>query len=91
MIIETSTVAIAGGGTLTTTTTTGSLDNVTRFFDRVTLSYYITDNWKASIGHRYYGGKNALALGTEYALPVGRGAMASGVASVSISASMTSR
>ena len=72
-----STVAIAGGGTLTTTTTTGSLDNVTRFFDRVTLSYYITDNWKASIGHRYYGGKNALALGTEYALPVGRGAMAS--------------
>ena len=72
-----STVAIPGGGTLTTTTTSANLANVTRFFDRVTLSYYLTNDWKASVGQRYFGGKNLLALGTEYAIPVGRGVMAS--------------
>ncbi len=68
------TVAIPGPGTLTTA---DGLTNVTRFFDRVTLSYYMTDNWKASVGHRYSGGRNALAVGTEYALPAGRGMMTS--------------
>lgn len=42
----------------------------TRFFDKVNLSYYINDNWKAFVGHRYLGGKNALALGTEVAFRV---------------------
>jgi hypothetical protein len=71
----TSVGAIPGPGTLTTTNS--SLQNKTRFFDRVSVSYYLTDNWKASVGHRYMGGKNALALGTEYAMPAGRGMMAS--------------
>jgi len=72
--IGSSSVAITNG---TITTTTAHLAEVTRFFDRATLSYYLTDDWKASIGQRYFGGKNLLALGTEYAIPVGRGVMAS--------------
>ena len=58
-------------------TTTPFADNTTRFFDAVDLSYYVTDQWKLSVGHRLYSGKNALALGTEYALPVARGTLAS--------------
>jgi len=75
----TSRTFVAGLGTATQTisSTSGQLDNVTRFFDRVTLSYYMTDNWKASIGHRYFGGRHMLALGSEHALPLGRGVMAS--------------
>lgn len=42
----------------------------TRFFDKVNLAYYINDDWKAFVGHRYLGGKNALALGTEVAFRV---------------------
>jgi hypothetical protein len=38
----------------------------TRMFDKVDLAYYVTDDLKLSIGHRYYGGKNALALGGEW-------------------------
>ena len=75
LVSSSSTVAIPGPGTLTTTTLSPALDDKTRFFDRITLSYYITDNWKASIGHRYLGGRHALTLGTEHALPVGRGVM----------------
>ena len=52
-------------------------DVQTRFFDQINLKYYVTDDWNAYIGHRYLGGRNAFALGTEYALPVGRGTMAS--------------
>jgi hypothetical protein len=62
----------SNGNTATVVTTSGALDDVTRFFDRLTLSYYVTDNWKASIGHRYLGGRHALTLGTEYAMPTGR-------------------
>jgi hypothetical protein len=58
--------------TLTQTITSGS-----RFFDQVNLAYYINDNWKAYIGQRYLGGKNALALGTEIGLPLGRGMLGS--------------
>jgi hypothetical protein len=65
---------ISGPGTLTTVT--GSLQSKTRFFDRVSVNYYFTDNWKGWVGHRYTGGKNALALGTEYALGGSRGMMA---------------
>ena len=39
----------------------------TRFFDKIDLSYYLQDNLKLSIGHRYLGGKHAAALGAEYA------------------------
>lgn len=42
---------------------------VTRFFDRVSLSFYVTDDWKASIGYRYFDGKHSLSFGTEYAIP----------------------
>jgi hypothetical protein len=39
----------------------------TRFFDKINLAYYLTDDWKAFAGHRYVGGRNALALGSEFA------------------------
>lgn len=72
----------AGGVILTTVTT--NLTNVTRFFDRADLSYYLTDNWKASVGQRYMGGKNAVALDTEYAFPAGHNTMASLFAEASV-------
>lgn len=64
-----STVAIPLGS-ITTTTTTAMLQNVTRFYDRLTISYYLTDNWRASLGHRYLGGRNAASFSTEYAIPM---------------------
>jgi hypothetical protein len=68
----------ASGGLVTTfagavATTAPVLTNVSRFYDRLDVSYYLTDDWKAFAGHRYTGGKNALALGTEYAMPLGHG------------------
>jgi hypothetical protein len=48
-------------------------DVKTRFFDHVDLTYYWTDNWDTYIGHRYLGGKHALAVGSEAALPIGVG------------------
>lgn len=60
-----------------TSTFTEGYDVRTRFFDQINLSYYLTDNWQAFIGHRYLGGKNALALGTEYALPLGHNRLVS--------------
>lgn len=36
-----------------------------QFFDMIDVSFYPTDDWKVSVGHRYVGGRNALALGTE--------------------------
>lgn len=56
---------------------TDSFDVQTRFFDNVNLAYYLTDNWQAFVGHRYVGGKNALALGTEISMSLGAGRMAS--------------
>lgn len=38
----------------------------TRMFDKVDLAYYVTDDLQLSIGHRYFGGKNLLALGGEW-------------------------
>jgi Chaperone of endosialidase len=52
-------------------------DLKTQFFDKINLSYYPLDNWKVFVGHRYLGGKHAAALGTEWALPLGGGTMAS--------------
>ncbi len=45
----------------------------TRFFDEVDMSYYLTDDFKLSVGHRYLGGQNAAALRTEWAFPLGHG------------------
>ena len=82
-ITNTSLVPPGGGGgapagVFTVGTFTETFDIRTRFFDQINLKYYVTDNWSAFIGHRYLGGKNALALGTEYALPLNNGMMASG-------------
>jgi hypothetical protein len=38
----------------------------TRFFDQVNLAYYLQDNFKVFVGHRYLGGKHAAAFGGEY-------------------------
>lgn len=65
-------------------TASGLVDGVTqtyeiktRFFDQVDLSYYLTDNFKTFVGHRYLGGKHALALGGEYGIATGNGSMVS--------------
>ncbi|MCC6946508.1 MAG: hypothetical protein IT539_01960 [Bradyrhizobiaceae bacterium] len=47
-----------------------SYDVKTRFFDQINLHYYYTDNARLTIGHRYLGGKHALALGGEWAIPL---------------------
>jgi hypothetical protein len=64
----------------TTSATVGNLIQTyeikTRFFDQVNLAYYLQDNLKVYAGHRYLGGKNALALGGEYGIPMSRGVMA---------------
>jgi hypothetical protein len=64
-------------GSIVTTTFIESYDVKTRFMDQVNLKYYFTDNWDGYIGHRYLAGRNALALGSEMAMPLGRGVMAS--------------
>ena len=57
-------------GTINGLTTT--YDNKTRFFDQMDVAYYLTDNLEAYIGHRYLGGKHALALGGEYGIQMGK-------------------
>jgi hypothetical protein len=47
-----------------------------RIFDKVDLSWYPTDNWKLSVGHRYVGGQHAAALGTEVLFGLGGGTAA---------------
>ena len=64
-------------GVATTSIFTEGYNVQTRFFDQVNLKYYITDNFAGYVGHRYTGGQNALALGSETALPLGGGVMAS--------------
>jgi hypothetical protein len=49
----------------------------TRFFDDVSASYYVTDNFRASIGHAYIFGTHFLRLGSEYGFGLGGGRMAS--------------
>jgi hypothetical protein len=57
-----------------------TFDIKTRFFDEINLKYYVNNNWDVYAGHRYLGGKNMLALGTEVAVPLslGRGTLATG-------------
>ena len=59
------------------TTIIDSYDLRTRFFDKVNLAYYLNDNLKVFVGHRYLGGNNALALGAELAWRVNGPLMAS--------------
>ncbi len=57
-----------------------TVDIKTRFFDSIDAAYYWSDDLKLKIGHRYYGGEHALALGAEYGFPArtfGPGTMAS--------------
>src|SRR5207245_437544 len=39
------------------------------------LEYYLNEDWKALVGHRYLGGKHAFAVGTELAGSLGNGFM----------------
>jgi len=64
-------------GVITNSAATDAYSVRTRFFDEINLKYYVTDNFNAYVGHRYLGGKNALALGSEYAFGLGHGVMAS--------------
>jgi hypothetical protein len=63
-----------------TTVVTGGVTQTynvqTRFFDQVNLGYYLQDNFRVYVGHRYLYGKNALAVGGEYGLPMSHGIMA---------------
>ncbi|AMN40351.1 hypothetical protein [Rhodoplanes sp. Z2-YC6860] len=83
-----STIAPGGPGGAAGLATTSSFfegyDVKTRFFDQINLKYYIGDNWDVFAGHRYQGGKHALALGTEVGMPVGRGGMATAFAEARI-------
>ncbi len=72
---------VVGPVITTTTAMTASLINgfsvPTRVFDEINLKYYFTNDISGYAGHRYLGGRNALALGAELAQPLGRGVMAS--------------
>lgn len=48
----------------------------TRFFDELNVAYYVQDDLQVYAGHRYLGGRNALALGGEWGLPLNHGVMA---------------
>jgi hypothetical protein len=78
-ILTTSTILPVGTtpGVTTTSTFTDAYDIKTRFFDQINLKYYFTDDASAYVGHRFLGGRNALALGAEAALPLGHGIMGS--------------
>jgi hypothetical protein len=65
----------ASGLTSPTTLTVYDID--TRFFDRIDVSYYLNENAKVGIGHRYLSGKNALALRGEWAAPLAGGRLGS--------------
>lgn len=63
----------------TTSQTVGTLIQTyeikTRFFDQINLAYYATDDLKLFVGHRYIGGKHAVALGTEWGVSLQHGVM----------------
>jgi hypothetical protein len=64
-------------GPIVTSTVVNSFNIATRYFDEINLRYYFTEDSNGYVGHRYLGGKNALALGAEFAQPLGHGVMAS--------------
>ena len=53
----------------------GSIPN--RFFEAISASYYVTDNFKLLIGHLYQSGHHGLRLGAEHGFALGGGRMAS--------------
>ena len=55
----------------------GLLSIPDRFFDSASASYYLTDNFKLSIGHLYTIGHHGLTLGGEYGFALGGGRMGS--------------
>ena len=57
--------------------TTFTYDVETRFFDKINLNYYLNENTMLTIGHRYLGGKHALALGGEWSRPIAPGTLGS--------------
>lgn len=63
-------------GVQTTSTLMDAYNVRTRFFDQINLKYYINDEWVGYIGHRYLGGKNAVAFGSEYGFALGHGVKA---------------
>ena len=74
-IANTSTITTAT--LITTTSTLDAFSIKTRFFDQINLKYYFNNDFSGYVGHRYLGGKNALALGLEMARPLGAGRMVS--------------
>src|SRR5262249_50952784 len=66
------------GPVFTTTNTFVDAYNIkTRFFDEINLKYYFGDDLSGYVGHRYLGGRNALALGAEIARPLTPGVLGS--------------
>lgn len=57
-------------------TTIETFDIKTRFFDQIDLAFYVNDNFKLFVGHRYLGGENFAAVGGEWGIPTGGGTMA---------------
>jgi hypothetical protein len=47
-----------------------------RFFDSISASYFVTDNFSLSIGHLYTFGTHFVTLGSEYGFALGGGRMA---------------
>jgi hypothetical protein len=68
---------VPSGSITTTTALVDTFDVKTRFFDQINLKYYFNDDFSGYVGHRYLGGKNALALGAELAAPLGGGRLGS--------------
>jgi len=64
-------------GPVVTTTFLDTYSIKTRFFDEINFKYYFGDDLSGYVGHRYLGGKNALALGGEIARPIAPGVLAS--------------
>jgi hypothetical protein len=67
-----------GGGTTSAfinPLTIETYDVKSRFFDQINLHYYYQQNARVTVGHRYLGGKHALALGGEWAIPLAPRAM----------------
>lgn len=68
----TSTFTVLPAGTFVDT-----IDIKTRFFDKIDLSYYLTDDFRVILGHRYVFGRNAAALGAEWGFPISHNMTAS--------------
>jgi hypothetical protein len=73
---QTTNTLVVGPVVDTATSVTDSYRGGTRFFDQINLVYYVNDDWKAYLGHRYLGGKHAVALGSEFGFAMGGGRMA---------------